>query len=122
MITKEEQNIVHQYILLLIAKKALEVDLSQLEKSPLKFKEPYMELLVSLLDKIGKELGIIKRYMNQHQLKVNKKNNDGMFSKYEYFCRGYHSTHHYLNTHLKNQVSEYITSCIFEDKKTHKTS
>ena len=108
MITQEELDVIHQFVLLTIARKVLGIDLLIIEKSSLKLKGSYAPFLRSIMDEIGKELALLKRFMHQHQLKITKTTNDGMFSHYEYVCRGYQSSRNYLNTHLKNQVHCYI--------------
>ncbi|WP_216828408.1 hypothetical protein [Alkalihalobacterium elongatum] len=111
MITKDEQKAIHHYVLLTIARKALEKDLERLKESPLKLQPSYLTLTTTVLDQLGKELGVIKRYMKKNQLKVEAGKNDGTFSHYSYFCRGYEGHNHYLNVNLKNQVTQYITNC-----------
>ncbi|WP_078430262.1 hypothetical protein [Alkalihalobacterium alkalinitrilicum] len=111
VITKEDQTTIHQFVLLTIARKALEKDLEQLKASSLKLQPAYLNLTTTVLDQLSKELGVIKRYMKQKELKVEVGKNDGTFSYYHYFCRGYEGQNHYLNVNLKNQVTQYITNC-----------
>ena len=111
MITTDEQKAIHHYVLLTIARKALEKDLERLKALPLKLQPSYLTLTTTVLDQLSKELGVIKRYMKQNELQVHLGKNDGTFSHYNYFCRGYEGQNHYLNVNLKNQVTEYITNC-----------
>ena len=108
MITKDEHEIIHQYIILTITRKALEYDLKQINSSPLKLEQIYIELLKKVLDHLSQELAIIKRFMKQRELKITLKSNDGLFSNYSYYCRGYEGKSSCLNIHLKNQVIQYL--------------
>lgn len=117
MITNEEQEIIHQFVILTLARKALELDLHHLEKVALKLKEPYTALTRSVLDHLSRELSVLKRYMLAHQLKVVPSEKNSMFTKYNYYCRGYEGTKHYLNMNLKNQVSQYISNCFTNGSK-----
>lgn len=116
MLTKEEQAVLRHYIILTIARKALEKDLHILEDTQLKLHTIYIELLTSILDQISKEMNTIKRFMNHHQMKIQKQGNDGFFSEYTYYCRGYEGVNRILNAHLKQQVSNYIMRCLPVEK------
>lgn len=110
-LTSEEQRMIRLFILLTISRKALETDWIQLEKASLRLQDPYLELTRATLDRISKEMSEIKQFMFRHQMKVEKQKNDGLFTEYFYHCRGYSGSMRILNTHLKNQVHDYITSC-----------
>ncbi len=108
MLTKEEQAVLRHYIIISIARKALEKDLFLLEKTPLKLQGTYLELVRKTLEQISKEMALIKRYMKLHQMKIEKQESDGFFSTYAYWCRGYEGVNRILNTHLKQQVTNYL--------------
>ncbi|WP_062047969.1 hypothetical protein [Bacillus sp. JCM 19034] len=115
-LTTEDQRIIRLYILLSISRKALENDWIQLEKASLRLQTPYLELTRSTLDQISKEMSTIKQYMFRHHMKIEKYKNDGLFTEYRYICRGYEGSMKVLNSHLKNQVFDYITSCFLTIK------
>ncbi|WP_078555323.1 hypothetical protein [Bacillus alkalicellulosilyticus] len=116
MLTQQEQAIVHQYVLLSIAKQALEVDLHTLQKASLKFQEPYLDITYNVLTTIQRDLAVLKRNMHKLQLSVRKNKNDGMFSYFDSYCRGYHETHQYLNIHLKKEVFQYMSKYFKQSK------
>ncbi|GAE31182.1 hypothetical protein [Halalkalibacter hemicellulosilyticus] len=109
-LTTEDQRMIRLFILLSISRKALENDWAQLEKASLRLQAPYLELTRSTLDQISKEMAIVKQYMFRHHLKVETYKNDGLFTEYRYTCRGYEGSMKILNSHLKSQVFDYITS------------
>lgn len=110
-LTSEEQRMIRLFILLTISRKALESDWLQLEKASLRLQTPYLEMTRATLDQISKEMMAIKQYMTRHKMNVEKQKNDGLFTEYYYHCRGYSGSIRMLNSHLKNQVHDYITSC-----------
>lgn len=114
MITKEEHDIIHQYVVITLTRRALEYDLSKIQKGSLKLEKAYTDILTKMLDQTSLELAMIKRFMQKNELKIISKGNDGLFSKYHYFCRGYEGNSSYLNIHLKNQVIHYLTHNILQ--------
>lgn len=110
-LTNDEQQIMRHYILLIIARKALESDLLLLEKTKLRLQTTFTEMTISLLNQISKELAPVKKEMTKLNMIVEKKQNDGLFTEFTYICRGYHGSMRILNAHLKKQVFDYITSC-----------
>lgn len=107
-LTKEEERLSESYILFELARKVLERDLSQMDHSPMKLKDPYIRLLEQTLCNLSKELHTIKAAMRKLGLKVQLNEHDDTFSEYTIFYRGYVLTAKYLNAHLKNQVSQHI--------------
>ncbi|WP_368503699.1 hypothetical protein AB3N04_16210 [Alkalihalophilus sp. As8PL] len=110
-LTRDEYKAVHHYILLLVARQVLERDFTYLEQAKLKMADPYLELTKSALDQISHELSTLKSYLRAHQIDIYNRTNDGLFSEYYYRHRGYEGVTRVLNTHLKNQVHDYVTSC-----------
>ncbi|WP_100373586.1 hypothetical protein [Bacillus sp. FJAT-45037] len=110
-LTSDEQKAIHHYILLLVARQVLERDYAYLEQSQLKLAHPYLELTKLTLDHLSREISSLKSFLRSHQMTIEKKKHDGLFSEYYYRCRGYEGVTHILNAHLKNQVHDYVTSC-----------
>ncbi|WP_100404943.1 hypothetical protein [Bacillus solitudinis] len=107
-LTYEEQEVLRHYIIVSLSRKALEKDLLELEKMPLKFQEHYLVLIHSILNKMSKEMAISKKFMTNHSMNIFTKKNDGLFSEYHYRCQGYEGVKRMSNVHIKQQASNYI--------------
>lgn len=118
-LTAEEERLSESYILFELARKVLERDLSQIDHSPMKLKDPYIHLLEQTLRNLSKELHSIKATMRKHGLKVQLNEHDETFSEYTIFYRGYVLTAKYLNAHLKNQVSQHIAKWFTGTRENH---
>ncbi|MFD2705127.1 hypothetical protein [Salibacterium lacus] len=103
-IKEEEHIMVHYYILLLLVKKVLEKDRELFEHGSFKVKDPYLSVIQEAMQLLHQDMRTIKTYMQKHQMRVQFEENDGMFSRYSYVCRGYEGTSSYLNANLKRQA------------------
>ncbi|MFA9559606.1 hypothetical protein ACERII_20040 [Evansella sp. AB-rgal1] len=119
-LTPEEESLSESYILFELARKVLEKDLTKIDQSPMKLKDPYIRLLERSLQEISKELYTTKAKMKNIGLKIQLNEHDDTFSEYTIFFRGYVLTAKYLNAHLKNQVSHRIAT-IFTGSPTQNT-
>ncbi|WP_026699883.1 hypothetical protein [Salibacterium aidingense] len=103
-IKEEEHIMIHYFILLPLVKKVLEKDIQLFEKGGFKVKDPYLTMIRNALHLLHEDMRHLKKYMHQHRVRVNFEENDGVFSRYSYVCRGYEGTSSYLNANLKRQA------------------
>ncbi|RSL29376.1 hypothetical protein D7Z54_31565 [Salibacterium salarium] len=103
-IKEEEHIMIHYFILLPLVKKVLEKDMNLFEKGSFKVKDPYIDMVRDALHLLHEDMRHIKKYMHQNRMRVIFNENDGMFSRYSYVCRGYEGTSSYLNANLKRQA------------------
>ncbi|SFE71757.1 hypothetical protein [Alteribacillus iranensis] len=103
-IDEEEHIMIHYSILLPLVKRVLEQDIQRFEKSSFKVKDPYLHMIQHALERLHKDMHLIKQFMRKHRIRVNFEENDGMFSRYSYVCRGYEGKSSYLNANLKRQT------------------
>lgn len=103
---KDENHLFDEYLILSYSRKALEIDLTTLSQSSLKMKEPYVSFVHCILNKISQEMFKVKKQLNERNLKIEFIENDGTFTTFNCYCRGYVQTSRFLNTHLKNKVCE----------------
>ncbi|KYG32345.1 hypothetical protein [Alkalihalobacillus trypoxylicola] len=108
MLTEREWEIIHQYILLITVRRALEKDYNIFEKSSLKYQNLYLDWAKRTLDQISKELYHVKKKMKSSNITVDIPKKDGLFSQYQYTYRGYSGTNKVLNIHLRNQSFDYV--------------
>ena len=107
-LSSEEEHLVESLIFLEMTRKVLEKDLGGLEQAPLKIKEPYVHLLESALFTLSRRLHRTKWKMKQAGITVHPHQCDETFSEYNIFFRGYVVTAKYLNTDLRDRVSQNI--------------
>ncbi|MGY4689451.1 hypothetical protein [Salibacterium sp. K-3] len=103
-ISEEEHVMIHYYILLPLVKKVLEKDRDLFENGAFKVKDPYLAVIQGALNLLHEDMRSIKKYMHQRRMSVHFEQNDGMFSRYSYVCRGFEGSSSYLNANLKRQT------------------
>ncbi|MBB5174493.1 hypothetical protein [Texcoconibacillus texcoconensis] len=108
-LSKKEEQLSETYILTELTRSVLERDLKAFQQAPVKLKQPYIALLEKTLNTISKESFKLKEQMRDLNLNVSKQQSDDTFTEYMIFCRGYVLTAKYMNTHLRNQVADYIS-------------
>lgn len=116
-LSQQEQSLLESYITLTFARKVLQNDLVNVEKSFFKLKEPYIQLIHSSLSTISKELFEIKKQLHKNNIKIEFGKNDGTFSEFHCYYRGYEKTTRYLNAHLRNIVQEKLSQFFVPNNK-----
>ncbi|MGO4888000.1 hypothetical protein ACJ2A9_09600 [Anaerobacillus sp. MEB173] len=107
-LSHEESLLIEKSIVLPLVRTVLEKDLKTIQNSPFKIKGPYIQLVDQALLMLSKESRSIKQETFKRGIKVVKGLNDGTFSRYEYFNRGYHGELNYLNAELRNKTTRMI--------------
>jgi hypothetical protein len=105
-LSQQEETLYDAYITLTFARKVLQNDLICVEKSSIKLKEPYKQLIHASLSEISKELFEVKKQLHKANMKIEFGSNDGTFSEFHCYFRGYVKTSRFLNIHLKNKVQD----------------
>lgn len=112
-IPKEQEDMVHDYIIRIYLIDILENDLKVIEKANFKLNEPYINLVESILRKIRIELRDKKVEMKKLKIKVADPTRDNEdFVQYDYFVRGYHAFMRYwepaINMHATKLLEKYF--------------
>jgi hypothetical protein len=105
-IPEHDRDIMEQAIYLPMVLTVLNRDLSVVEKSPFKLKKPYLELIEETMKAVQKELAKVKRYLKQHNLKVEEVKRDEAFTMFLFIYQGYEEHHNYFNPRIRNKVQE----------------
>lgn len=84
-ITSEESEIIADYILLPLVRKTLERDREIIEKSKVKFKEPYITMIDKTLKELSQDLNKVKREIREQKMKFVKQTD----LNYKVFVRGW---------------------------------
>lgn len=108
-IPENDRTIMEQSIYLPMVLTILNRDLSVVQSSPFKLKQPYLQLIEETMKTIQKELKQIKQYMNQQKLKVQQISHDEAFTEFMFLYKGYEECHNYFNPRIRNKVQELLS-------------
>ncbi len=86
----------------------LERDRAIIEKSPFKFKRPYLNVIEQAEKNVRDEFKKAKIYMKRNDMKLVKGSNDGTFTEYKFYKGGYEEQRRYLNVRLRNRTEELL--------------
>ena len=98
------ENAIYFPILLTI----LERDRASIERASFKFTSPYIKIIEQAIERIQGDLKQNNIYFRQHKMKLNKLENDGTFTEYEFIYGGYNDTRRYMNFRLRNRTEELL--------------
>ncbi|MGD6817729.1 hypothetical protein [Metabacillus sp. 84] len=107
-IPEEVRDIIDQAIYLPMTISILNRDLSVVEKSPFKLKQPYLHLIEESLKLAQKDLQQVKRELHRQKIKVSKIKHDEAFTMYSFLYQGYEEQHSYFNPRIRNKVCELL--------------
>lgn len=113
-ISEADRDIFEQALYLPMILTILQRDRMIIEKSPLKLKRPYIQLIDKITEFVQQELAEIKRYMKKKQMKIQRVKSDDTFTMYVFFYKGYEEKHNYFNPRLRNRTEELLTFYLFE--------
>ncbi|PAD69956.1 hypothetical protein CHH83_06000 [Bacillus sp. 7586-K] len=100
-IIKEQEDLVHEYIVNEYLLHILEEDLVIINNANLKLKDPYIKLVESVLRTIRIKLRDMKAEMKKQEMKVFGPVRDDIMLQYDYYVRGYHAFSRYWHAALK---------------------
>ncbi|GIN86992.1 hypothetical protein J6TS2_33780 [Heyndrickxia sporothermodurans] len=113
-IPEKEKDVIEKAIYLPMLLTVLDKDLKVFNKSDVKLKAPYIAWIEETMIDIQKELSVIKRYMKQHQIKVEKVKTEETFTQYLFIYKGYEESHRYFNPRLRNRTEELMRYYLYE--------
>ncbi|KYD11427.1 hypothetical protein B4102_2155 [Heyndrickxia sporothermodurans] len=109
-----ERKIIEKAIYLPMLLTILDRDLTVINNCGFKLKSPYTEWIESTMKVIQTELGEVKRYMKQHDIKVGKMKTEESFTQYFYIYQGHETYHRYFNPRLRNRSEELLRYYLYE--------
>jgi hypothetical protein len=86
----------------------LERDLKVIDSSPFKLKIVYLNLIEHTMKEIQKDMRQNTSKMYKNKWKLTKGPNDGDFTEYNFYFRGYHEVHNYFNANLRNNTEKLL--------------
>ena len=113
-IPENDRDIMEQAIYLPMVLIILNRDLTVIDKSPFKLKQPYLDLIEETMKVIQKELKDVKQYMRQQKLKIEQINHDNAFTGFLFLYKGYEEHHNYFNPRIRNKVQELLSFYLFK--------
>ena len=115
-ILDEDLKIVEQSIYLPLVLSVLEYDRKVTEVTPFKIKLVYKNLIEYTMLKVQKDLKKINDSMRNNKMKVIKGQNDGVFTEYNIYYKGYHEEHRFFNANLKNNTQKLLSYYLLNEK------
>ncbi|MED4057209.1 hypothetical protein P4654_24200 [Niallia taxi] len=107
-ILEEHRVILEHSIYLPLVLSVLEYDRKVTERSPFKIKRVYLNLIEFTMQKVQKDLKAVRDKMRKLNMKTVPGNNDGVFTEYEFYYKGYHEQHRYFNANLRNNTEKLL--------------
>ncbi|WP_413379362.1 hypothetical protein [Alkalihalobacillus sp. 1P02AB] len=99
----------HLFIYLPLVRKVLEKDMGKFKKVGLKFERTYLNYLEKVTNKVGIDIGKVKRNMYKKGLTIYDQGRDEKgCCKYLFVCREYRQNVTLFPHLMKNKVAEYL--------------
>lgn len=114
-ILDEDLKLVEQSIYLPLVLSVLEYDRKVTEVTPFKIKLVYVDLIEHTMLKVQKDLKKINDEMRKLKMKVIRGENDGTFTEYDIYYKGYHEAHRFFNANLKNNTQKLLSYYLHKD-------
>lgn len=107
-IPEEDRETIEKAIYLPMVLTILNKDISVVNQSPFKLKQPYLNLIEKAMKMVQTELSTVKRYMKTQQIKVFEQKRDQAFTMYTFLYKGYEEQHSYFNPRIRNKVQDLL--------------
>ncbi|MDQ0162360.1 hypothetical protein [Bacillus alveayuensis] len=111
------RDLIEQAIYLPMTITVLNRDLTVVENSPFKLKQPYLHIIEEAIKLAQKDLALAKRELRKQNVKVLRLKRDEAFTLYGFYYKGYEEQHNYFNPRIRNKVAELIEYYLFKAEK-----
>lgn len=105
-ISDEHRSILEESIYLPLVLTVLERDRKVTDQTPFKIPLVYINLIEATMLKVQKDLKKVNDKMRKLNMKTVQGHNDGVFTEYDFYYKGYHETHRYFNANLRNNCEK----------------
>ncbi|OLS35624.1 hypothetical protein BTR22_14295 [Alkalihalophilus pseudofirmus] len=116
MLPQEDHELILQYIYLPLTRKVIEHDLAKMERANFKFSDIYLDFFKRKVDWIGRDLGEVKRKINQRGIAIHGPTDvgygDTKFCRYLIVHKGQEKEMRLLGVHMRNQVRDILASYV----------
>jgi hypothetical protein len=113
-IPEDDRDIMEKAMYLPMVLIILNRDLTVVENSPFKLKQPYLDLIEETMKEIQRELADVKLYMKKNKLQVIETKRDDAFTLYRFIYKGYEENHNYFNPRIRNKVQELMEAYLLK--------
>lgn len=113
---QEQNQLIKEFIILPFVLRVFERDLKVIEQSPLKTKEPYVEALNRIVDKIIKDISTTKRELQSIGIYVYSQNQNESSTDYQFKFKGYHHRGGFSWNIIRNEVQQYMKRYLCNNK------
>lgn len=108
-IPKQEEDLIHEYILRAYLLELLENDIETIKSADFKLHEPYLHFVEEVLKKVRIDIRDMKEKMRELKIKVyDQKEVNEDFVEYEYFAHGYQGHMRYWKAALKMHCTKLL--------------
>lgn len=104
-IPDEDRQILEQAIFLPMLLTIFNRDISIIESSPFKLRDPYIHLIEGAMKRVHKDLYLAKQQLKERKLKVYQIKRDDAFTLFSFIYKGYEEQHNYFNPRIRNEVT-----------------
>ncbi len=108
LISRAEMVVFEKRVQLPMVLLILERDREWVQKSPLKLKGPYTDLLDKAIEQVKYDLNETVEWMRKNGMKIRRGTRDENFSEYVFYYGGYEDHRRYLNSRLRNKVENLL--------------
>ncbi|OBA09078.1 hypothetical protein A9D36_20665 [Bacillus subtilis] len=115
---EEIYDFIERALFLPMAITILNRDLSGIEQSTLKLKQPYKQLISESLKIAQKDLMEVRKELRKRKIVIHEAERDEAFTLYVFVIDGYEEKHRYFNPRIREQVSELLTLYLFAPDKS----
>ncbi|MGX4670136.1 hypothetical protein JNUCC74_13125 [Cerasibacillus sp. JNUCC 74] len=103
-LNEEELTIASRFLFLSMTIIVIQQDIHYFQKSELKLKDAYIEVLKNMEEKALQERRHLRKVMLQKQIKVMKLDRNDSFSSYLFLCQGREEKRNYFNPAIRKKV------------------
>ncbi|MBD1380631.1 hypothetical protein [Metabacillus arenae] len=111
------RDLIEEAIYLPMTISILNRDLTVIESSPFKLRQPYLHLVEESLKLAQKDYANVKQQLRKQNIKVSQVNRDEAFTMYSFLYKGYEEQHNYFNPRIRNKVNELLENYLFQPEK-----
>ena len=111
MITNEQRQLIHQFVVIDMAQRSIKGDIEMYNKynDHLKMIKIYLKIINELSEQLHQEYYNLKRLLNLNKIQVGRwQRVDDKHSNYHYILNGIEGTQMYNNEQLKNEVEDML--------------
>ena len=113
-LTDEELEVTSRFLFLSMAMVVIRQDIEHIQNGSFKIKEPYLNLIETMVSEASVERKKIKMIMNQKSMQVVMLNKNDSFSSFLFLCQGREEKRNYFNPVIQKKVTAIVQELMFK--------